>query len=70
VDEPTAQRVLSALDQLSAPLNDLTELSTTFQNNEEQVAFRSILADQLVVPCAELYQFVYRQYPNLDPTRK
>lgn len=70
MDEPTARRVLDELSKLAQPLNELTALSTTFPTHEEQKAFRRILGEQLMVPCVELYQFVYRQHPGLDPDRR
>jgi hypothetical protein len=67
MDEQTARRVLDELDKLAGPVNELTALSTTFPDHAEQVAFRRILAEQLLVPCVDLQVFVYRQFPHLDP---
>lgn len=70
MDEPTARLVLSALEKVSAPINELTALSMTFPDRAEQVAFRKIIAERLLLPCVDLLDFVYRQHPHLDPLRK
>jgi hypothetical protein len=69
MDEATAKRVLNELEKLAAPVNELTVLSMTFPDHEERVAFRRIVAERLLLPCVDLQDFVYRQFPHLDPTR-
>jgi hypothetical protein len=70
MDEPTARRVLEELQKVSEPINELTALSMTFPDHAEQVAFRKIVAERLLVPCVDLLDFVYQQHPHLDPLRK
>lgn len=67
MDHATGVRLLAAVESLEPGFNALDSIVSGISDEAERKAFRSKLAEALLVVSYDLVMMVVRQHPDLDP---
>ena len=64
----TAKALSVKLKNLNTAMNEVAWLVEKFENQEEKLKFRGLVADMMLDNC-EFWRQIVHQYPDLDPDK-
>jgi hypothetical protein len=67
MDHATGARFLAVIESLGPGFDELDAITSEIVDETERKAFRSKLAEALLVVSYDLVMMVVRQHPDLDP---